>query len=599
MTDAYRFKINTITTNNGFSFNPSRLNILIGANNCGKTLFLREIHNHIIESKKQCFMVHDVKASWPNVFEELCSSYLNRKGREQVSSVLKTVPTTINIPYDVVDLSNLQLAFKKGNSSATRVFTAPLFESFLITDNRLQLLDRLCFADNNIARSSYLLTEAVYFAGAEAINQINHYMVQLFNKLIFVSPYNPGFLEVYLLDEQPEITADSAAVRQNLLRYPLINEQGDGLRSIAGIICTLVVDKKPVFLIDEPEMSLPPAQAYQFGKIIHELISPEQQLFVSTHSADFLRGILDGSHEDEAQIIHLARTENQNTFNLLDNKLMSEISSDPLLSSSHILDGLFYKAVVGTEGDSDERFYNAAFQRIGLGDDVCFVRTNNKQTLKFLFKIYAAAGIKLAIITDIDILRNNTKETGKNNTGNSLKSNFAQLISAAITNTPNTQLNLQEIISDAESIVDSLRENPKQLLQDRIDALKELISDADKAHATSDEQVFNQLAKLRNDVRRLFDQDPLSKFKKEGREVLAHREQELFDQLLKKCQSVGVFIVPVGELESWLPKKVKGSQYLHKNQWIELALKDIRNNEHDMPAPLHDFMLQLKEFLTK
>ena len=44
----YQYKIQSIELENGNSFEPGRINVLVGANNCGKTQLLKDIFGHII-----------------------------------------------------------------------------------------------------------------------------------------------------------------------------------------------------------------------------------------------------------------------------------------------------------------------------------------------------------------------------------------------------------------------------------------------------------------------------------------------------------------------------------------------------------------------
>ena len=44
--ETYNFKINTILLKNGTQIRPGRINVFVGANNCGKTRFLKEIFEY-------------------------------------------------------------------------------------------------------------------------------------------------------------------------------------------------------------------------------------------------------------------------------------------------------------------------------------------------------------------------------------------------------------------------------------------------------------------------------------------------------------------------------------------------------------------------
>lgn len=187
-------------------------------------------------------------------------------------------------------------------------------------------------------------------------------------------------------------------------RYPILDNQGDGLRSYVGMISALMSLSKPIILLDEPEAFLHPPQAMQLGMSIANLVKDSQQIFISTHSADFLRGLL--SSTNDAVIVHLSRpTETLTKANVLDSDTLNTIIKDPLLSSSRVLEGMFYKGVVATEADADAVFYQRLFQKIGASDEIHFVNAHNKQTLKKVIQPYQNLGIKFALIADADVIR--------------------------------------------------------------------------------------------------------------------------------------------------------------------------------------------------
>ena len=75
------------------------------------------------------------------------------------------------------------------------------------------------------------------------------------------------------------------------------------------------------------------------------------------------------------------------------------------MSSSRVLEGMFYKGVVATEADADAVFYQRLFQKIGASDEIHFVNAHNKQTLKKVIQPYQTLGIKFALIADADVIR--------------------------------------------------------------------------------------------------------------------------------------------------------------------------------------------------
>ena len=70
----------------------------------------------------------------------------------------------------------------------------------------------------------------------------------------------------------------------------VLDSQGDGMRSFAAVLLhILAANNHPIQFLDEPEAFLHPPQARLLGKYIAESRREKSQLFIATHSTDFLR----------------------------------------------------------------------------------------------------------------------------------------------------------------------------------------------------------------------------------------------------------------------------------------------------------------------
>ena len=79
-----------------------------------------------------------------------------------------------------------------------------------------------------------------------------------------------------------------------MANYRAIEEEGDGLKSFVTMATALLLQKRPVCLIDEPEMCLHPPQARELGRLIGKYGSTsDTATFVATHSSEILRGALE------------------------------------------------------------------------------------------------------------------------------------------------------------------------------------------------------------------------------------------------------------------------------------------------------------------
>lgn len=73
---------------------------------------------------------------------------------------------------------------------------------------------------------------------------------------------------------------------------PLLRDQGDGVKNFVGLILNIVAAPFFYLLIDEPDLYLHPPQADLIGRLIGSLKRPETQVFLATHSADLLKGLI-------------------------------------------------------------------------------------------------------------------------------------------------------------------------------------------------------------------------------------------------------------------------------------------------------------------
>lgn len=142
-----------------------------------------------------------------------------------------------------------------------------------------------------------------------------------------------------------------------LEQYPQIHNQGDGIRSFTGILLNLIIEHHKIFLIDEPESFLHPPQARIMGHTIGSLLSDKQQAFISTHSPEILKGLLE-TCPNRIKIVRITRNDNTNHFSILNNDEFNLLWKDPLLRHSEIMSSIFHKNVVLCESDSDCRLYS-------------------------------------------------------------------------------------------------------------------------------------------------------------------------------------------------------------------------------------------------
>lgn len=197
-----------------------------------------------------------------------------------------------------------------------------------------------------------------------------------------------------------------------LEQLPTLQSQGDGMKSFAAVLLETTVGAESVLLIDEPEAFLHPPQARLLGQILVSQRTLERQLFLATHSGDFLRGVLD-MDSDHVRVVRIRREGGVNRIKQLNNTQMRALWSDPLLRYSNILDGIFHEGVVVTESDADARFFaavgDALFEETSPDvqkPNVMFTHGGGKARLPMIVSSLHQLDVPVLAVADFDILNN-------------------------------------------------------------------------------------------------------------------------------------------------------------------------------------------------
>ena len=418
----------------------------------------------------------------------------------------------------------------------------------------------------------------MYISGTESTEKVRNCIKSIFDDTdVYLDSSNLGMLQYRVGKDFSSIPENPQAAFKELARYAVLDDQGDGIRSVLGIITAIIALKKPIILLDEPEAFLHPPQALQLGRIISNLVDESQQIFVSTHSADFLRGLL-GTTKDSV-IIHLDRNDSNVTeAKVLDPEALSQIVTDPLLSSSRVLEGMFYKGVVATEADADTAFYQRLFQKKGSSDEIHFLHTPGKQALKKVIVPYQKLGIKFAIIADADVIRE------------------ASDMNALLCLTADQQIK-DLILKEREEILKYFQAQSKYDRLAKLQSELQLFISTELPPPEQTADVEKVLADYRAALKKFRDDsDDLSELKNCGRFSLPVEQQNHFDNLCNLCAEIGLFIVWVGELESWLVD-YGIERTSNKSKWIAEALTQVYDIEYDSSKEIWKFVDKLRAFL--
>ena len=359
----------------------------------------------------------------------------------------------------------------------------------------------------------------------------------------------------------------SRTYARKIEQLPLLHEQGDGMRAFAAFVLYLWTTQKSILLIDEPEAFLHPPQIRELANLLSERIPRTTQVFVATHSADFVRAMLDATDE-RLRILRLTRKGDVNHVAELRGVQIRELWKDPILRYSNAIDSLFHQKTVVTEGDGDCRFYSAVLNSLPTSDadsgvmqcrDVLFTPCGGKSKMPTVVRALRALGLSLSVIVDFDAL----------NDFDYLRRLFESL-----------GCDWNCIVKDAKLVKESIDMKCAQL---KVSDAKEKIT----AVLNSINESFVP-TNAREEIKRILKQaSPWAHAKEIGKGFVPPGDAtRAFDRLETLLRSIGLFVVPLGELESF-DRTVGG----HGPPWVAAVLeKDLKAHAFD---PARRFVLDV------
>lgn len=543
-----RLWIDHITTTNQSQVPCAPINVFVGPNNGGKSRLLRELVESITGETRSRAIVGGVSVHRPRTVHarRRCRPRAERSnGQLSVTGLDKTLQhyTGLNIGRTFAEVRDFARTSRKPIEFLRRL--GPLLVTYLPTDTRLagvnaqnapQKTGLLAELLNERERARAALTE---IRDAFQVHAYLDYATSLGSLCIRVSRNNV---------EIPDHPSDAKPM---LERLESIHEQGDGIRSYATIVATLHALSRPLLIVDEPEAFLPPPLAFRIGKVIAEQARCRGQAFVATHSPDVVRGLL--STDVDAHVTRVTRSESGNRLAVADTELIKKLATDPLLSSGRVLEGLFYRGVIVTEGDSDARLYEALSRRYDSGADLHCVNAIGKDAVPQIRDLYRQAGVPNVAALDIDVL-NDEDALGRHLAAAGCApgqlSELLQLqstIASSVTSDPATSITeLHEHVRSLDSFLSS--DDGEVAPAQRLARARRLLG---KASATT---------RAWRDMKRC------------GRDSLSESVAADLDTLLSRLDRLGIIINPHGELESLLADQ--GISYTtDKPKWIRSALR--------------------------
>lgn len=470
----------TFNDDTKLSLNHNSVIVFTGANNSGKSQALRDIETDLDKSNHlKTIVIKDIEYDFLGNIDEVTffSEHFsaNQEGFYEVLEIGSNFDKSTILSYwqNHIFYNGLHLLFIKRLSTERR----------LTSSNALQRNDWP--EQNPICKLNQ----------SESLTQkLSDYFHQAFGSDLIVNRNDMRTIPLHI-GQAPDKTAFTIANQDEYYnqvnKLPKLQDQGDGMRSFASILLDTFTSEYSITLIDEPEAFLHPPQARILGKMLAKNNPNDRQLLISTHSEDFLQGLLD-ANSDNVTVIRINRNSHINRMSVLQNNEIKELWSNPILRYSKILDGLFHEKVVVCESDYDCLFYQAIIDAVykyknEISPDILFTHCGGKTRIKDVVKALKAVNVPVVAICDFDLLNDSR---------------------------------------DFKPITASFGINWKEELS----ADMKIIYDSMNAKSSGENNAWKQIKKV-------------------GKAGFTGKEPAAYEKVEEVCKSAGLFVVQVGEME--------------------------------------------------
>lgn len=500
-----------------FCLSPREKVILVGSNNSGKSQAIREMLDICRNgSKERAVVISDFEISKSGTVEEL-QDFLESEGqyvstpgggeyRHKDWRIKKVLVTQWGQPYLIHGI-------------------AEGFIKAIAADDRLKICEQQNSIDPGSQKSK---PQHVLYDDEALMRKISGLFRRAFGKDLMFDFRGGSKLPIHV-GEIPNLghivdrVSDSyvSAVRDN----PLLDKQGDGMKSYAGILFEAVVGNRDVTLIDEPEAFLHPPQMRRLGETLSSEVAG--QLIVATHSSDVMRGFLEGTRGN-VRILRIRREGDINLVCEASPEVIKELWEKPELRYSNALEGIFHEQTIICEDDSDCRLINSVADHLSSGSDgqwkdTAYVPTGGKHGIPKVAEVLRQVGVPVKAVFDIDFLSERS------------------LVETTVTAFGGRWDEFEPLWSRVDAAVrNGIKPKTADEIKRAIIALLEKAAPGDLP---------------KKDVTESMKQGkPWAEVKRYGAMAIPKGEAQRDYQCLRdKLEEIGVYLVPVGEIENFCP----------------------------------------------
>ncbi len=501
------------------SVTPASVVILVGPNNSGKSLALREVEAFCSVPDPKALVISDVTLVYPKNFNEALELINKFKTKPPEGTILQNdqiyanyyTPGVSEPQQSLLHITSIKNGIKHNDKSYLIPNIVRHYTIRLDGKTRLALASNQPTGDLQVAPTNHLMS---LFQNESERERVRSLTKEAFDLYFTIDPTNMREFVIRLSERPPSDSREEQSLDTTSRRFHSnarpISDFSDGVNAFVGLLASVMSLDHRIMLIDEPEAFLHPGLARLLARNLTRIAKDRgATLLVSTHSSSFLLGAIDSS--TDVTIIRLTYDGKNATTKVLEPNQLSQVTKSPLLMATRVLDALFFSAAVVVEGDTDRMFYetvNAQLNDNDRGIDQClFINAQNKQSLYKIAEPLRKIGMPTAVVADFDIV--------------------------------------------------NLRENEWNLLLSAVGA-------------PLDPPLHSNCPAITSELGDRKDANGKKLIHTKGLHALVENKDQALD-LIEKLKMHGLFMVKGGTLETWLPD-------IPSNDWFERSLEFLAEN---------------------
>ena len=369
MISSFQLKFGRIPGTAAVPIAATPVTVFVGPNNSGKSRVLAEIERYCRSGQKDDNSL---------ILEDLSFSGLDADHAQQAIERIRQAPN----PGESVNIDHLFIGSRYGRNQVPLAQLTqyiqrptdniPAFCQWFLTHNTL-ILDgrsRINLVNEQSAgdlQRSPQTSLQVLFRDDPKRHEVRRMVAEAFGTYFVIDPTHLGQLRIRLANRPPREDLEERGIHADAVQFhgaaQLIDQASDGVKAFTGIVTEVMAGDPSVILIDEPEAFLHPSLASKLGyEVSRAALSADKRVFVSTHSPSFVMGCIQSGAP--VNIVRLTYRGGVATARVLPSDEILELMRHPLLRSTGVLSGLFYEFVVVTESDADRAFYQEVNERL-------------------------------------------------------------------------------------------------------------------------------------------------------------------------------------------------------------------------------------------